>query len=66
LNDPPDKAAFVGLLSEAAMKREFPVSRSQYANSYEQPDLYPDSFNVQKSDAVAWAESKDFDVSHIK
>jgi hypothetical protein len=64
-NDTPESEGFLDLLKEDAMARRLPCRPNRLAESRYQPDLYPASFDVQKTDALKWAAEKGFDLSHV-
>ena len=61
----PDRIAYLKLLQEEAMAGKLRLVRDRLAKSYWQPDLYPAYFSITKEDAISWAKSKNFDLSHI-
>ncbi|MDR5727789.1 MAG: hypothetical protein RB191_10210 [Terriglobia bacterium] len=62
----PERAAFLRLIQEDAMTGKLRTVKDRHANEYYKPDLYPAYFDVSKADAIQWAESKSFNISHIK
>ncbi len=64
--DPPEKASYLRLITQDAMSRRLHVTPNNLAESHQTPDLWPECFDVPKAAAVAWAEGKTFDVTHIK
>jgi hypothetical protein len=60
-----DALGFLKLLQEDAMNRKLATQKDRHAEPSYKPDLFPDYFNVQKTDVMKWAGTKEFDISHI-
>ncbi len=63
---PGDERNFLRLLQEEAGRNAIPTRPNQYAERFYTPALYPGYFDVQRADAIKWAEAKGFDVAHFK
>jgi len=61
-----EEASYLELLKEETTTGRLRFQRNRRAEDYYQPDVWPTFFDVEKVDAMKWAESKGFDLSHIQ